>query len=136
MECETRFADGGDLPKDAKPILNAVALADTAVAYPTSVEDPGEPRFAKVGIRVRANTAAALTIPASAHARMHWGNQNPAPHGRIVDIRACPARDVGPWLGYPGAFDVDQPVCAPLTVTVGDRSTTVMIPIGRTCPTR
>lgn len=136
MECETRFAAGGDLGKDAKPILDAVALAESALVYPAPVEDDGEPRFAKVGIRIRAGTAATLTMPASAHTLMHWGNQNPAPHGRIVDIRACPTRDVGPWLGYPGGFYVDHAVCAPLTVTVGARSTTVVIPIGRTCPSR
>jgi hypothetical protein len=133
MKCETRFGAGTDLPADVHSVLDSVAFSSTAAQTPDPVGSFGGRRFTKVGLRVRAGTAATLTIPASADTLMRWGNQNSGPLARVIDVPACPAIDREPWLVYPGGFYTTRPVCAPLTIKVAARSSTITLPFARSC---
>jgi len=66
----------------------------------------------------------------AAHARIGWGS--PSTPGTRLHVGACAGTDM--WLGYPGGYWVDKPMCLPLIVRTDGRQETVDISVGVRCP--
>lgn len=135
LPCEDPIGGATKAPTaPAKLILDTVALTVFPPLLHTTEDTEGGGLFAKVGLVIRADHLATLSVARTDGAEIMWRTNNPGPRAATIDIPKCPATDVGTWLNYPGGFFVPRPTCVTLTVTVGDRVQTVHVPVGRTCP--
>jgi hypothetical protein len=99
----------------------------------------GLDRFAKQGIEVLAGPPVILTVPVrlrNTYSLVFEQGQDVRRVGEgasVLTVRACGA--VGRWSAYAGGYEVRRPVCVPLAVRVGARTTTTRVGIGRRCST-
>lgn len=135
LPCEDPIGGATKAPTaPSKLILDAVALTGFAPILQTTDDGEGDGLFAKIGLVIRADHAATLSVASTDGAEIRWRTNNPGPRAATIDIPRCPATDLGTWLTYPGGFFVSRPTCVTLTVTVGNRTQTLLVPVGRTCP--
>lgn len=134
LPCEDPIGGATTAPgAPAKLILDTLALASFPPILPTADDGGGGGLFAKVGLVIRSEHPATLSVARTDGAEIRWRTNNPGPHAATIDIPSCPATDLGTWLTYPGGFFVPRPTCVTLTVAVGERTQTLLVPVGRTC---
>ena len=129
----------GELPSPTPPqtsALDAVALDTTSTMQ---VDDSGFPHrlFAKTPLLVHAGRDATVTIPADWAGRVSiaWGN-HAAQWTTSLHIPAC-AKDptgTGDWFVFPGGFSLDSAACVPVEIRSGNKTTTVHVSVGTSCP--
>lgn len=135
LPCEDPIGGATKAPSaPATVVLNTVALDRLAPVLQTSDDGDSGGLFAKIGLWIRSDHRATLSVATTDGATIKWRTNNPGPRAATIDIPKCPATDVGTWLVYPGGFFVPRPTCVTLSVTVADRTQTVLVPVGRACP--
>ncbi|MEA3501427.1 MAG: hypothetical protein U9R47_01525 [Actinomycetota bacterium] len=129
------------LPETYQAILDVVALPGPDFRHERGREDPDTGlRFAKMGLVVRAESAATLTVDPgqSAEILIGWDpHESPAEH---FIVPACPGEarwversDESPWVVYSGGVWVSGPACVALTIEGDGRSEGIVLPIDTDC---
>jgi hypothetical protein len=94
--------------------------------------------FGKQGVEVKAGSSPVdLIVPVAwrNRASLVYGDSGGREGSSMVRIKGCSAPEPStPWLAYPGGFYVRKPLCLPLRVRVGTRSTVIRVSLGRACP--
>lgn len=141
LDCAATIDALDAAPEDYQAILDSVALPETDSQHEMGRTDPESGmRFAKMGLLVKSGKASTITVnPDSGDAtiRIGWGTiavgepPSPPPVEQIV-VPRCESDSA--WIVYAGGVWVSEPVCVGLTVSSGDRSESISIPIDTDCP--
>jgi hypothetical protein len=103
----------------------------------TMTHDPHWRYYRNAGIAIRAGTSlVSVSVPEGWRDRLaiSWGNSRATSTLRFAPCGGSPA---GVWNSYSGGFHLrTKGDCVPLLVTVGGRSTTVRVGVGRACGER
>ncbi|RAN73522.1 hypothetical protein B5P43_30595 [Bacillus sp. SRB_336] len=93
-------------------------------------------RFAKVGLVLKSGVPFTLSVPATMRGSMKigWSNSGYTLADTLTGAGCTSNQPDAGWLVYPGGFWLKAPVCVPLTVTSGQSSETINIPVGKPCP--
>ena len=128
-------------PEGYQSVLGVIALPDPDTQHQLGRTDPNSGlRFAKMGLLVRAGEEEALiTVDPgqAAKIRIGWGTvaagdpPSPPPVEQLV-VPRCQSDSV--WVVYAGGIWVGEPACVGLTVSTGDRSESISLPIATVCP--
>lgn len=127
--------------RTAPDARNVVTLRRVALApRPPLVLGPGYnpsdnrwPYSLKHGLQIRRGTASVtISVPRKWYdaARITFGYGVQWTTEVVFD--GCMAT-LNPWLAYSGGIEVARKACVPLTITIGDRSTVVRMPLGKPC---
>ena len=117
-------------------VLGRVGIPDEdQTSRPASRKrDPAWPYFRRVGLVVRGGTSpVTITVPEGWRDRVaiSWGN---TPAVSSLQIASCGVSVSKPWNAYAGGFHLSSRAdCVPLDISVGGRSTTVRLGVGRAC---
>ena len=120
----------------SKPILNVVAIGAVDRQSGLGTTGPRYRYFGKTGLNIRTGHRITLRIAdqGSNRVAMGWGT-NGIRWAKELIVPACtPPTEHSPWLIYPGGFVIDTAACISLEVISGTHTSTLRIPVGKTCP--
>lgn len=123
----------------SRPVLDAVSIPPIPAKDRRNTEADTEPPyhfFAKTGLNVRAGQHLTLRVADQGANRIAIGWGTNAVHWtKELVVPGCTnATDHRPWLIYPGGFVMDAVACVTLRVTVGNQTSTLRVPVGKSCP--
>jgi len=144
LECAAGIRTGATLADVAPNRIAGDVMAITGGA-PGSVTDPIQWgggasyegfQFAKVGLAIKTGVKFNIIVPPtwSNKMRIGWGNSGYA-LATSLQVPGCSSTSPGAeWLVYPGGFWLTVAACVPLTIETTTGTSTIQVPIGKSCP--
>jgi len=144
VSCDAAISQGSRSSSDStvtRLVLGRIWLPKTTTVIDLSPVQPGQDRFGKWGLEVRAGRPVVLEVP-SGWRRTYSLDFGPGkrPVRRVSDgasavrVHSC-AGLLGRWNRYAGGYELRRGTCVPLIVRVGARSQRVRLSVGRRCAT-
>ena len=134
VSCDNVIASGRKPDSQERVVLGSFGAPPRRIQRAANGQGNGWNYFAKSGVEVKAGIGPVTVsvAPALRHrAAIAWGNALPIVQTvRFTSCRATATR----WDAYAGGFFLSsRTACVPLLVTVGSRSETIRVGIGKSC---
>ncbi|MEN8114174.1 MAG: hypothetical protein ABFS21_07280 [Actinomycetota bacterium] len=129
------------LPEAYRPVLGVVALPGSDSRHERGRTDPDtDLRFAKMGLLVKAESEATITVDPGQAAEILVGWDPHEPPAQHFVVPPCPGEarwvaDSGDseWVVYSGGVWVSEPACVALTIESDGRRQGIVLPIDTDC---
>jgi hypothetical protein len=134
VSCGNVIASARKPDSDERIVLGSFGAPPHRIQRAANGRGNGWQYFAKTGVEVKAGSGPATVsiAPALRHrAAISWGNALPI----VQTVRFTSCRETAThWDAYAGGFFLrSRTACVPLVVTVGSRSRTVRVGVGKSC---